>query len=28
MFNTDDSYIIVAGDDRATEVLAYGDSPL
>ena len=28
IFNTDDSYIIVAGDDRATEVLAYGDSPL
>ena len=28
IFNTDDSYIIVSGDDRAEEVLAYGDSPL
>lgn len=28
IFNTDDSFIIVAGDDRADEVLAYGDSPL
>lgn len=28
IFNSDDSYIIIAGDDRAYEVLAYGDSPL
>lgn len=28
IFNTDDSYIIVAGDDRATDVLAYGDAPM
>lgn len=28
IFNTDGSFIIVAGDDRADEVLAYGDSPL
>ena len=28
IFNTSDSYIIVSGDDRAEEVLAYGDSPL
>ena len=28
IFNTDDSYIIVAGDDRAQEILAWGDSPL
>lgn len=28
IFNTSDSYIIVAGDDRSAEVLAYGDSPL
>ena len=27
IFNTDDSYIIVAGDDRAQDVLAYGDTP-
>ena len=28
IFNTDDSYIIVSGDDRAHEILAWGDSPL
>ena len=28
IFNTSDSYIIVSGDDRAREVLAYGDRPL
>lgn len=28
IFNTDDRFIIIAGDDRANEVLAYGDSPL
>ena len=28
IFNTTDSYIIIAGDDRAYEVLAYGDSPI
>ena len=28
IFNTPDSYIIVAGDDRAEAVLAYGDRPL
>ena len=28
IFNTDDSYIIVSGDDRAYEILAWGDSPL
>ena len=28
IFNTDDNYIIVAGDDRANGVLAYGDNPL
>ena len=28
VFNTNDSYIIVSGDDRAREVLAFGDSPL
>ena len=28
IFNTDDSYIIVPGDDRAEEVLAYGDAPI
>ena len=28
IFNTSDSYIIVSGDDRAEEVLAYGDCPL
>ena len=27
IFNTADSYIIVAGDDRAEQVLAYGDNP-
>ncbi len=28
IFNSPDRYIIIAGDDRAHEVLAYGDSPL
>jgi len=28
IFNSSDSYIIVPGDDRAQEVLAYGDRPL
>jgi hypothetical protein len=28
VFNTSDSYVIVSGDDRAREVLAWGDSPL
>ena len=28
IFNTSDSYLIVAGDDRAEAVLAYGDTPL
>ena len=28
IFNTSDSYIIVSGDDRAQEVLAYGDTPM
>ena len=28
IFNTDDSYIIVAGDDRAKDILAWGDKPL
>ena len=28
IFNSNDSYVIVAGDDRAEEVLAYGDSPI
>lgn len=28
IFNTSDSYVIVAGDDRAHEILAHGDSPL
>ena len=28
IFNTSDSYYIVAGDDRAREVLAHGDSPI
>ena len=28
IFNTDDCYIIIAGDDRAEEVLAYGDGPI
>jgi len=28
IFNTDDGYVIVAGDDRANDVLAYGDRPL
>ena len=28
IFNTGDSYVIVAGDDRSTEVLAYGDQPI
>ncbi len=28
IFNTCDSYVIVAGDDRAEEVLAHGDAPI
>ena len=28
IFNSEDSYIIVSGDDRAYEVLAYGDNPI
>ena len=28
VFNTNDSYIIVSGDNRAREVLAFGDRPL
>ena len=28
IFNSNDSYFIIAGDDRAHEVLAYGDSPI
>ena len=28
IFNTDDSFIVIAGDDRAQQVLAYGDRPL
>ena len=28
IFNTDDHFIIISGDDRAPEVLAYGDRPL
>lgn len=28
IFNTTDNYIIIAGDDRAYEVLGYGDSPI
>lgn len=28
IFNTNDSYLIVSGDDRAREILAYGDSPI
>ena len=28
IFNTSDSYIIVSGDTRAQEVLAYGDAPM
>ena len=28
IFNTETTYLIVAGDDRAEEVLAYGDKPL
>ena len=28
IFNSYDSYIIVSGDDRAYEVLAYGDNPI
>jgi len=28
IFNTSEGYVIVAGDDRANEVLAYGDRPL
>ena len=28
VFNTDDSFVIIAGDDRAVEVLGYGDGQL
>lgn len=28
VFNTSDSYVIVAGDDRARNILAYGNEPL
>jgi len=28
IFNTDNSYVIVAGDDRAQDILAHGDRPL
>lgn len=28
IFNTESTYLIVSGDDRAEEVLAYGDKPL
>ena len=28
IFNSEDSYFIVSGDDRAHDVLAYGDSPI
>jgi len=28
IFNTDDHFIVIAGDDRAQQVLAYGDRPL
>ena len=28
IFNTSDSYVIVAGDDRAEQILVWGDSPL
>ena len=28
IFNTDDSFIIVSGDDRARDIIAYGDAPL
>lgn len=28
IFNTRDTYVIIAGDDRAEEVLAYGDGPI
>ena len=28
IFNSNDTYVIIAGDDRAEEVLAYGDSPI
>jgi hypothetical protein len=28
IFNTDNSFVIVAGDDRAQEILAHGDRPL
>ena len=28
IFNSNDSYVIVSGDDRAREVLAHGDRPL
>ncbi len=28
IFNTDDHFIVIAGDDRAHQILAYGDRPL
>ena len=28
IFNTSDTYVIISGDDRAEEVLAYGDGPI
>ena len=28
IFNTDDGFVIVSGDDRAQEILAHGDRPL
>ncbi|MBR0025077.1 MAG: Spi family protease inhibitor, partial [Muribaculaceae bacterium] len=28
IFNTETTFVIVSGDDRAEEVLAYGDRPL
>ena len=28
IFNSADAYVIIAGEDRATRVLAYGDSPI
>ena len=28
IFNTSNSFVVVAGDDRAQEILAYGDSPI
>ena len=28
IFNSDDGYVVVSGEDRAREILAYGDQPL